>query len=233
MTTSEIPLRHAIVEAYRELWRRGLNCGSTGNISCRLDDKVLITPAGAEGESINEEMPVLIGLDGGALGPGIPSSEWRMHIAIYNRKREAMAIAHTHSDACVALSCLRRSIPSFHYMIAGFGGNDVPCAVYAPFGTPELARNAVEALAERTACLLANHGMVCHARTLENVVKAAIRLETLARQYLLAVQAGNPVLLNLEEMSAEVTRYASYGSAKTSAEVPSCTRECGVTPESV
>lgn len=214
LMTSEITTRHAVVEAYRELGRRGLNCGSTGNLSCRLDDKILITPTGAEGESIDEDMLVVIDCDGEILGPGIPSSEWRMHCEIYNRKPQVRAIAHTHSDACVALSCMRRPIPSFHYMIAGFGGNDVPCAAYAPFGSLELARVTADALSDRTACLLANHGMVCCGCSLESVVTAAMTLETLARQYLLAVQAGNPILLNEDEMSGIRDRYLSYAQCK-------------------
>lgn len=214
LMTSEITMRQAVVEAYRELGRRGLNCGSSGNLSCRLDDKILITPTGAEGESIDEEMLVAIDPDGEILGHGTPSSEWRMHCAIYDRKPQAMAIAHTHSDACVALSCMRRPIPPFHYMVAGFGGDDVPCAAYAPFGSLELARAAVDALVGRTACLLANHGMVCYGCTLESVVAAAITLETLAKQYLLAIQAGGPVLLNEEEMSAVRDRYRSYSRLK-------------------
>jgi L-fuculose-phosphate aldolase len=210
LINDEMTVRHAIVQAYRELSRRGLNSGSSGNVSCRLDGKILITPTGAEGESIHEDMLVLIDSAGQTLSAGMPSSEWPMHLEIYNRKPQATAIAHTHSDACVALSCLRRSIPSFHYMIACFGGNDVPCATYAPFGSPELAQAAAEALSNRTACLLANHGMVCYGSTLESVVAAAITLETLARQYLLTIQAGGPVLLNEEEMSTVRERYLFY-----------------------
>jgi L-fuculose-phosphate aldolase len=214
LTTNETTMRHAVVEAYRELRRQGLNCGSTGNLSCRLDDKILITPTGAEGESIEEEMLVVIDCDGEILGPGTPSSEWHMHCEIYDRHPEAGAIAHTHSDACVALSCMRRPIPSFHYMVAGFGGNDIPCAAYAPFGSVELAHAAAEALSHHTACLLANHGMVCCGCTLESVVDAAVTLETLARQYLLTIQAGDPVLLNEEEMSVVRDRYISYSRLK-------------------
>jgi L-fuculose-phosphate aldolase len=214
LITTELTIRHAVVEAYRELGRRSLNCGSTGNLSYRLDHRILITPTGAEGESLDEDMLVEIDRDGEILGPGKPSSEWRMHCEIYDRKPQARAIAHTHSDACVALSCMRRPIPSFHYMVAGFGGNDIPCAAYASFGSPELAQAAVEALDDRTACLLANHGMICHECTLESVVTAAITLETLARQYLLTIQAGDPVLLNEEEMAAVRERYLSYSRCK-------------------
>lgn len=206
----EITVRRVVVEAYRELGRRGLNCGSTGNVSCRLNGNILITPTGADGESIEENMLVLLDSDGEAVGPGTPSSEWPMHLEIYNRKPHAMAIAHTHSDACVALACTRQSIPSFHYMIATFGGNDVPCAAYAPFGSAELARVAADALSDRTACLLANHGMVCYGASLESVVDAAVTLETLARQYLLTIQAGAPVLLNQQEMSVVYERYLTY-----------------------
>ncbi len=106
-----------------------------------------------------------------------PSSEWAMHAAIYLAYPSAQCIVHTHADACTALACLNEALPPFHYMVANFGGDDVRCAPYVTFGTPELARLAVAALAGRTACLLANHGMIVHAPTAERALSAAIVLE--------------------------------------------------------
>lgn len=213
-TSSEAALRNAIVEAYRHLAEKGLNSGSSGNISCRFDDGLLITPTGADGDSLTVEKIVSLTLEGEARGPGTPSSEWGMHAGIYRRRPEAQAVVHTHADACVALSCMRRSIPSFHYMVAGFGGNDIRCAPYAPFGSLELARNAAEAMKGRTACLLANHGMLCLGQTLAQAVASTIKLETLARQYLMALQAGEPVLLSEDEMAIVRERYAYYGRSR-------------------
>ena len=104
-------------------------------------------------------------LAGDVKGNAAPSSEWAMHAAIYLAYPAAQCVVHTHADACTALACLNEALPPFHYMVANFGGDDVRCAPYVTFGTPELARLAVAALTGRTACLLANHGMIVHATT--------------------------------------------------------------------
>jgi L-fuculose-phosphate aldolase len=96
-------------------------------------------------------------------------------------------------------------------MVANFGGDDVRCAPYVTFGTPDLARLAVAALAGRSACLLANHGMIVHAPTAERAMAAAVLLETLCRQYLMALSAGAARLLTPDEMRAAHERFKSYG----------------------
>jgi L-fuculose-phosphate aldolase len=203
--------RQAIVEEYRALVRDGLTAGSAGNLSVRTPDGMLITPTGATADNLASERLVAMTLDGACEGGLRPSSEWQMHAAIYRAVPGAGAVVHTHADACVAVSCHRRPIPAFHYMIAGFGGDDVPCAGYAPFGSAELAELAAAALADRSACLLANHGMIAHGPDLARAVAATRRLETLARQYLLALTAGPPALLDRAEMAEVGRRYASYG----------------------
>lgn len=171
---------------------------------------MLITATGTSWDSVSPNSIVSIDLDGRTRTSGRPSCEWQMHAEIYRRKPEAVASAHTHSDACIVLSSLRRAIPPFHYMVAAFGGIDVLCAPYAPFGTNELASAAVCAMEDRTACLLANHGMVCHSSSLSGTVLAAVTLETLARQYLMALQAGQPILLTDPEMLEARKRLTSY-----------------------
>jgi L-fuculose-phosphate aldolase len=211
---SETDLRQALAAGYQRLARLGLNNGSAGNMSCRFDGGALISPTGADGDSISPQAFVWIGLDGDNRSPGIPSSEWAMHTEIYRRYPQAEAVVHTHSDACVALSCQRKPIPAFHYMLAGFGGDEVRCAEYATFGTDELARSAADALDGRSACLLANHGMICHAPTVDKAVANAAKLETLARQYWMSAQLGAPVILSAEEMGVVRERYRSYGKAR-------------------
>lgn len=207
----EAALREALAQGYRELARLGLNSGSAGNVSCRLGQNVLISPTGVEAGTITPEAIVAITMEGEVQGPGIPSSEWSMHTAIYRQFPQAAAVVHTHSDACVALACQRRAIPAFHYMVAGFGGDDVRCADYATFGTEALAHAAVQALEGRTACLLANHGMICHDSSIAKAVARAARLETLARQYWMSLQCGAPVLLDAQEMARVRERYRHYG----------------------
>jgi L-fuculose-phosphate aldolase len=208
--TTEPDLFRNVAEAYRELGQQGLISGRSGNVSLRVGDRMLITATGTSWDSVTPHSIVSMGLDGRSCTPGRPSCEWQMHAEIYRRKPEAVAIAHTHSDACIALSSLRRAIPAFHYMVAAFGGSDVPCTPYAPFGTHELACSAADALAGRTACLLANHGAVCHSSSLSGTVLAALALETLARQYVMALQAGEPILLTGAEISAAGKRLTSH-----------------------
>jgi L-fuculose-phosphate aldolase len=204
-------LRAELSEAYRDFERLGLSSGSAGNVSVRSSEGMLISPTGATAASAAPEAFVAMSLAGDVLSAGKPSSEWAMHAEIYRQRISAQAVVHAHPDACVALSCQRRVIPAFHYMVAAFGGVDIPCSSYAPFGTIELALAAVAALEGRSACLLANHGMICHAKTLSEAIANALKLEVLARQYILSLQIGPPVLLNDMEMAIVRERYRSYG----------------------
>lgn len=209
-TASESEIRQAIVEAYRELSRLGMNVASAGNVSVRFRDGMLITPTGCTAETLKASSIVPTGFDGESRGRLKPSSEWMMHAEVYGRVPEAKAIVHSHADHCVALAALRRPIPAFHYMVQAFGG-EVPCVPYHPFGSAELGAAAGTALEKRTACLLANHGMLARGATLKAAFDAGVLLEALARQYVLAISAGNPVVLGEAEMSDVAERFAHYG----------------------
>jgi L-fuculose-phosphate aldolase len=202
-----------VAEVYRALGRAGMNAGSSGNVSVRIRQGMVITPSGCSAESITDADPVTTTPDGKTRGNRTPSSEWFMHAAIYRAYTNAGAIVHTHSDACTALACLNEPLPAFHYLIVRFGGDDVRCAPYLTFGTPALAEVAVTALVDRTACLLANHGMIVTGADPDEALTAAITLETLARQYLLARAAGTVRLLTATEMQAARERFKTYAVA--------------------
>jgi L-fuculose-phosphate aldolase len=191
----------------------GLNQGTSGNISVRSGKGMLITPSSTPYDTMTPAMIATMPLDGEEAweGPLKPSSEWRFHRDILRHRPEVGAIVHTHSVNATALSMTRRPIPPCHYMIAAFGGDDVRIATYATFGTAELSANALVALTGRTACLLANHGMITLGRDLEQAMWRAVELETLARQYILALQAGGPVLLSAAEIEAARAKFAGYG----------------------
>lgn len=199
-------------QLYRDLGRLGLNTGNSGNVSVRTFVGMSITPSGVTAETACDDTLVEMPLDGPHPGQN-PSSEWSMHAAIYRAQPEARCVVHTHSDACTALSCLGERLPPFHYMVASFGRDDVPCAPYVTFGTEALAEACVRAMDGRSACLLANHGMIVHGPDRARALAAAVRLETLARQYLLARGAGSPVLLTAAQMDAARERYKTYGRA--------------------
>jgi L-fuculose-phosphate aldolase len=203
-------IRRAIVEVYGELARLGMNTGSTGNVSVRVADGMLITPTGCTEESLRPGDIVRTHFDGASEGPLKPSSEWIMHAMVYGRLSEARAIVHTHADHCVALSCLRKPIPAFHYMVQHLGGA-IRCTAYHPFGTAELGHAAADALDGRNACLMANHGMLTRGTSLRAAFDAAVLVETLARQYAAILAIGKPVLLNKTEMKLVARQFEDYG----------------------
>ena len=189
----------------------GINQGTSGNISARVETGFLITPSGVAYDEMALTEIVEMDLEGGHRGNIAPSSEWRMHLDIYRARPEAGAVVHTHPTFCTALACLHREIPAFHYMVAVAGGTSIRCADYATFGTQALSDNMLEALEGRSACLLANHGMICFGPELKKTLALAVEVETLARQYWHASQAGEPVLLSEAEMNRVLKRFKSYG----------------------
>ena len=215
-TNNEMRLREQLVAHYKRVDALGLNEMSSGNLSVRLGDRMLISPNGATGESIAVDTVVATSFDGNYQGERLPSSEWRMHAAIYQRYADAQAVVHTHSDYCVAVASHVMPLPGFHYLVGVFGGDDVPCVPYSTFGRQKLADDASEALADRTACLLGNHGMIARGPNLQRAVNQAHRLEIMCRQYVLARQLGEPQRLtgaDWEDFSkkAEEMAYARNG----------------------
>jgi L-fuculose-phosphate aldolase len=208
---NENELRHEMVRITKRLDELGLNRSSSGNLSVRFKDGMLITPSGMGAEGLTGDDMVHVQTDGATQGRWQPSSEWLFHRDIYAQRTEVGAIVHTHSVAATSLACLRKDIPPFHYMIALIGGDTIRCAGYATFGTQALSDNALQALAGRKACLLANHGMIAAGENLAEAFRIAVEVETLSEMYLRALQVGVPVLLTPEEFKAAQQRFAGYG----------------------
>jgi L-fuculose-phosphate aldolase len=190
----------------------GLVRGTAGNISARNTDGMLITPSNVPYDDMAAGDVVALTLRGEPLGATQrrPSTEWKLHGGLYVTREDVRAVVHTHSPHATALACTRRGIPAFHYMVAVAGGHDIPCTEYAPFGSGELACHAAGALLKRNACLLANHGMVAVGESVEAALSLAFEVETLAQQYVLALQAGEPVLLTDEQMNEALAAFADY-----------------------
>ena len=216
---TETDIRREIIEACLELNATGLNQGTSGNISVRHEERMLITPSATPYSEMTPEMIVSMDLSGDMTGswdgPLAPSTEWRIHWQLLKARSDMTAVVHAHPPYCTALAILRRSIPACHYMVAAFGGTSVRCAGYHTFGSAELAELAIGALEDRTACLLANHGMIAGGRGLAQAMWRAVELEAIARQYHLALQAGDPVILGDREMEETLARFAGYGVAGT------------------
>ncbi len=196
---------------YKRLAQRGLIEGSSGNVSARTPEGMVITPSGGCPDQMAPADLARVTLDGDALDQATASSEWALHAVVYRTCPQASFIAHTHADACTALACLNEPLPAFHYMVGQFGGGDVRCAPYVTFGTPALAELAAVAMQDRTACLLANHGMIVCAGGAADTLTRCVLLETLCRQYLLARSAGTPRLLTEQQMRDAQERFKTYG----------------------
>ncbi len=206
-----LALREAMIATARRMNASGLNQGTSGNLSVRVEEGFLVTPTGMDYDALVPEDLVLMRFDGRHEGRRHPSSEWRFHRDILASRPEVGAVLHAHSMFCTTLACLRRPIPSFHYMVAMAGGVDIRCAPYATFGTEELSRHAVAALEGRKACLLANHGMLALGKDLAGAFKLAVEVETLAGMYWRALQVGEPVLLDAAEMGVVLEKFRTYG----------------------
>ncbi|MDR1350788.1 MAG: class II aldolase/adducin family protein [Zoogloeaceae bacterium] len=204
----------ALIATAQAMCAVGLNSGVAGNLSCRLlcDGRAgfLITPSGMDYAALTPEDIPWVAMDGQQEGRYPPSSEWRMHRDIYAACPDAGAVLHAHSPFAVSLACLRRDIPPFHYMIARFGGDTIRCGAYALFGTQELSDAALAALRDRSACLLANHGMLLYGDNLKETLARGVELEALCEHYARALHIGAPVLLTAEEMSAVRERFKTY-----------------------
>lgn len=208
---SEILLKAQVLATARAMNASGINRGSAGNVSVRSDDGFIITPTGmAYGDCTQDDM-VFVGLDGTVRGQRKPSSEWRFHRDIYAARPEAGAIIHTHSPFATSLACMEAEIGPFHYMIARFGGKTVRCATYATFGSQALSDAMLEALTERSACLMAHHGMVVFGPDLDKTLDLAVELETLCEQYWRVLQIGGPKLIADDEMDRVLEKFKSYG----------------------
>jgi L-fuculose-phosphate aldolase len=209
-------LRQELVTVAREMNRSGLNRGTSGNLSIRSGEGMLITPSGLPYEQLEATDIVYVEDRGEAQpridGDGKPSSEWRIHRDVYRARPDALAILHAHPVHSTALACLRRPLPAFHYMVAIAGGRDIRCAEYATFGSQALSDHVLSALDGRDACLMANHGILVLARDLTRAQSLAQEVEQLARSYLQCLAVGDPVILDDAEMDRVLEKFKSYGS---------------------
>ncbi len=189
----------------------GLNQGAAGNASVRTAQGYLITPTGVRPHRLADHLHVETTLDDDEPERRGASSEWRFHRDIYRARPEVGAVVHVHSPYATALACLRREVPSFHYMISIGGGDSIRCAEYATFGTQALADAALRALEQRRACLLANHGLIALGADLEAAFELTKAVEDLAHQYCVTLQCSGPVLLSADEMRDVQERFKTYG----------------------
>lgn len=207
-------IRTDIVDTCRALDAGGLNRGASGNVSARLGDSMLITPSAVACGDLTPDMIAvmpLAGDDGGWTGPRAPSSEWRFHRDLLRARPDIGAVVHTHAAFSTILAIARRPIPAIHYMMAAFGGPEIPVADYACYGTAALSDAILSVMGDRNGCLMANHGMLTVGADLTRATWLAFELEALAHQYVHLLQIGGGHVLSDADIAAAASGFASYG----------------------
>ncbi len=205
--------RKQIVKYGQKLLTSGLTKGTGGNLSIFNREKGLmaISPSGLDYFQTTPEDVVIMDLEGNVVdGSRKPSSEFAMHSIFYKKRDDVNAVVHTHSVFSSVLATLRQGLPASSYLVA-YSGMDVRCAEYASFGSPELAVNAYEAMKDRYAVLLANHGLLTGALDLPNAFNIAEEIEHCAEIYYRAKSIGNPVILDDKEMVKMIKKFQTYG----------------------
>ncbi|HET9512466.1 MAG TPA: class II aldolase/adducin family protein [Gemmatimonadales bacterium] len=202
--------RARLLAAALESVRTGLNHGSTGNLSFREGDGMVITPSALPWEQMEETDLVAVSLDGSCDPGARPSSEWRLHAAIYRSRADVHAVVHAHPRFATTIACLRQDLPPVHYMIAIAATDRIRCSGYALFGSEALSRATLEALGEANACLLANHGLVAVGADVEEALRVALEVEACAEYWWRACAIGDPVVLSETEMAEARMRFADY-----------------------
>jgi len=204
-------LRKQLIDTAQAMNASGLNQGTSGNLSVRSENGMLITPSGMNYDTIAVDDIVWMDFDGTSQGDRKPSTEWRFHAAIFQDRPEAQAVLHTHPESCTTLACLGKNIPAFHYMVAVAGGKDIRCAAYATFGSLQLSENVIKALQNRKACLMAQHGLTCFEKDLPGALALAIEIEHLAAIYCSMLTIGEPDILDDAEMETVLKKFSTYG----------------------
>ncbi len=205
-------IKEKIIKNYNFLFKKGMNLGSEGNISIKFEQKVYITPSGIDIKNLKTENISITDLEGKIKNGVKPSSEIDLHLLIYKKRTEINSIVHCHSNWATILSCMRKKIKKFHYMIAEFGGDDIKCSEYATFGTKKLANLVLSACRNRKGCLIANHGQICLGKNIDEAIHLSLALEKLAKQYYFCLLSKNFKLLTKKEISDVSKKFLFYKS---------------------
>jgi L-fuculose-phosphate aldolase len=210
----EAGAREALVSAVRRLDDLGLNQNSSGNLSVRVGEALLVTPSGIPASQLRTDDLVLVDAEGRPSTPGqrTPTSEWRLHTRIAARRPDVAAIVHTHSVEATAAAVAGSALPAVHYVVARFGADHLPCAPYATYGTTELASNVADTLGERgMAALMANHGAIALGTDLDDAVALAIDIEWFCAVVRRSGAYDHPRVLDAGEITRVAERYRTYG----------------------
>jgi L-fuculose-phosphate aldolase len=214
MDKTELAARKSIIHSALQMNALGINQGTSGNVSVRYGDRMLVTPSGIPYEELDPKDIVATKIKGDGSkweGKLAPSSEWRFHLDIYQSRPDVGAVVHTHSMYATVLAICGKPIPAVHYMVAASGGTEIRVAKYATYGTAELSKNALEALEGRTCCLLKNHGVIATGPNIKRALWLAGEVETVARQYYLSLAIGGGDIIPDDEINRIIAKFKAYG----------------------
>lgn len=203
--------RQSIIDGCLWMQEAGLTQGTSGNISLRVEEGLLITPSAVPYSEMTPDMIVKLALDAPPTADQHPSTEWQFHQAVLSARPDAMAVVHAHPAHATAVAIQRRAIPAVHYMVAAFGGADVPCTGYALFGSTALSAMVADAVTDRHGCLMANHGSLTVGDSLQKALWRMQELETLARMFLLSESSPGPVILSDQDIADTLASFGNYG----------------------
>lgn len=213
---SRAEISQQIIDTCLKMSAMGLNQGTSGNISVRYQDGMLITPTSVPYEDLSPEDIVYVDNNGQAEAGKKPSSEWRFHLDILRSKPDENVVLHNHAICATAVAVMNKEIPAIHYMVAAAGGKVIPCAPYATYGTQALSEHAVKALQGYKATLLQHHGMITTAKTLEKALWLAQEVEVLAKLYLSILPIMDPApLLSDAQIDEVLIKFHGYGLSDT------------------
>ena len=213
---THLKARRAIIDAARRMNALGLNHGTSGNVGFRVGERLLVTPSGLDYDAMTPADIVEMGFDGTHAGDRRPTSEWRFHRDILASRPEVDAVLHSHAVHCTALAVHGMEIPAVHYMVAAAGGTTIRCAPYRTPTTQALSDVAVEALEERRACLLQNHGVIVLGETPDACVNLLVEVEYLAELYCRTLAVGSavgaePKVISQRKMGEVLEMLKTYG----------------------
>jgi L-fuculose-phosphate aldolase len=207
---SEQQSREQLLATSRHMVALGLNRGTAGNASMRHGDGMLITPSALPVAEMTTDSMVRMDLEGKVLQGGKPSSEWRFHRDIFVARPDIGAVLHMHSTFATTMACLGKDVPAVHYHIAIAGGDSIRCTPYTIFGEQNLSDLALEALRDRKACLLGNHGMIALGKDLADALSVAQEVEYLCEIYWRTLSVGEPKILTAQQMHAVKEKFVEY-----------------------
>jgi L-fuculose-phosphate aldolase len=206
----EVHLRSALLHTSRRMVELGLNRGTAGNASVRCGSDIIITPSAVPVAEMSEQDMVLLDAGGKVLQGRKPSSEWRFHCDIFKARPEIGAVLHMHSTFATTIACLGKDVPAVHYHIAIAGGDSIRCTPYTIFGEQNLSDLALDALRDRKACLLGNHGMIALGKDLNDALFVAQEVEYLCEIYWRTLSVGEPQILTAQQMHEVKQKFVEY-----------------------